>query len=172
MSTSQGVLTSTSGSQRDWGPRIGVGSHVGRGEGPGPPRSQREYTDGGLRGPYTPIWETPQIPTPTFGPGRSRCGISTLGLSSLSDIRVSDRGPCESSGASKGWMGQSQVLPAVQAPCKEGLRLLDPRAGRDPGPCGGSWRPQSRVSSLFTSGLGASGGEVLGRRAEASDPQG
>ena len=117
-------------------------------EGSGDPRPQSEGT--------------PQILTPTFSPGRSRCGISTLGLSSLSDIRVSERGPCENSGASKGRIGQSRVLPVVQAPCEEGLRLLDPRAGRDPGPCSGSWRPQSRVCSLFTSGLGASGGEVLG----------
>ena len=45
--------------------------------------------DSGDPGPQSE--ETPQIPTPTFSPGRSQCGISALGLSSLSDIQVSER---------------------------------------------------------------------------------
>ena len=62
-------------------------------------------------------------------------------------------------------------MPGVQDPCLEGLRLLDPKAGRDPGPSGVCCRPQSGLRSLLISGLGASGGEVLGQRVEASDPQ-
>ena len=34
---------------------------------------------------------TPEATAPTFGPGRSRCGINALGQSSLSDIWVSER---------------------------------------------------------------------------------
>ena len=45
--------------------------------------------DSGDPGPQSEA--TPQIPTPTFGPGRSRCGICALGLSSLCDIQVSER---------------------------------------------------------------------------------
>ena len=36
---------------------------------------------------------TPQVTALTFSPGRSRCGISTLGWSSLPDIQVSERLP-------------------------------------------------------------------------------